>query len=242
MKLLIDADIVLYKACSAVEREINFEDDMWVLYTEEHEAIEAFNDSLRTLLELANLDSYLLAFSDSANFRKTLYPDYKGNRTQRKPLGFKSIRERVFEQHAEHIKTLPSLEADDVIGITSTCNKGEYMIWSEDKDLRQIPGLHLTPIGQKAIYLNDADKWFYTQILTGDVADNYKGCPGIGPVKAEKILSITPYWDSVVDAYVKAGLTEADALTQARLARILRCEDWDEEKQEVKLWEAPTTA
>jgi DNA polymerase-1 len=40
----------------------------------------------------------------------------------------------------------------------------------------------------------------------------------------------------VVDAYLKAGLTEEDALMNARMARILRAEDWDFENNEVKLW------
>jgi DNA polymerase-1 len=34
-------------------------------------------------------------------------------------------------------------------------------------------------------------------------------------------------WDIVVSLFRKAGKTSADALTQARLARILRHEDWD---------------
>jgi DNA polymerase-1 len=40
----------------------------------------------------------------------------------------------------------------------------------------------------------------------------------------------------VVSLYAKAGLTEADALRQARLARILRWTDWDNKKKEPILW------
>ena len=36
-----------------------------------------------------------------------------------------------------------------------------------------------------------------------------------------------PVWDRIVAAYAKAGLSEADALAQARCARILRNTDWD---------------
>jgi hypothetical protein len=42
-------------------------------------------------------------------------------------------------------------------------------------------------------------------------------------------------WDTVVEAYEKAGLTEDDALVTARLARILRAEDYD--GVNIKLWE-----
>ena len=77
----------------------------------------------------------------------------------------------------------------------------------------------------------------YTQTLTGDVTDGYAGCPKIGPKTAEKILGSHPTWNAVVQAYQKENLTADYALTQARLARILRASDWDEEKQQVKLWE-----
>jgi DNA polymerase-1 len=42
-------------------------------------------------------------------------------------------------------------------------------------------------------------------------------------------------WKSLC-AFKKAKLTEADALLQARLARILRNTEWDFDKSEVKLW------
>jgi DNA polymerase-1 len=60
------------------------------------------------------------------------------------------------------------------------------------------------------------------QTLVGDTSDGYPGCPGIGPVKAEKVLGMPPNWQDVVGAYRAAKLTEADALVQARVARILR--------------------
>ena len=75
------------------------------------------------------------------------------------------------------------------------------------------------------------------QTLTGDVTDGYAGLKGVGPKSAEKILGARPTWDAVVAAYQKQELTEDYALTQARLARILRSSDWDDEKQSVILWE-----
>ncbi len=241
--LLVDADIVLYRAASSVENEVEFDEGVWVLWTNENEAIEAFDLSIKALCEQANTNSYLLCFSDGSNFRKSIYPDYKANRTQRKPMGFKAIRERVIEENNDKVVVYPWLEADDCIGILATTHSG-FVIWSADKDLRQIPGKHLTDFGVVEISEKEADKWFYTQVLIGDTADNYKGCPGIGPVKAENILKLaegSDPWPFVVAAYLKAGLTEEDAITQARLARILRASDWDEANKDVKLWR-PTTA
>ena len=34
----------------------------------------------------------------------------------------------------------------------------------------------------------EANRWLYTQVLTGDAVDGYKGCPRIGKVKAERAL------------------------------------------------------
>ena len=79
---------------------------------------------------------------------------------------------------------------------------------------------------------------FFFQTLVGDSVDNYKGCPGIGPKKAtELLLSKGVKWQTIIDAYDKAGLSEDHALVQARVARILRYNDYDHDKQEVKLWE-----
>lgn len=96
------------------------------------------------------------------------------------------------------------------------------------------------------INLGEADFNHLFQTLTGDVCDGFKGCPGIGPKKAGNILGVATdsdghffrdvAWDAVVATYEKKGLTEADALVQAQVARICRAEDWDADKREVKLW------
>ena len=82
-----------------------------------------------------------------------------------------------------------------------------------------------------------ADLWFYTQALTGDVTDGYTGCPSVGIKTAEKLLKQNPSWSTVVNAYAKQKLNANYALTQARLARILRYEDWDLDNNTIKLWE-----
>ena len=56
-----------------------------------------------------------------------------------------------------------------------------------------------------------------------------------GPIDPE-MSRINWLWGIVSAAYDKAGLTEADALQQARLVRILRWSDWDSEKKVPILW------
>jgi DNA polymerase-1 len=136
---------------------------------------------------------------------------------------------------ATHYDTFqrPYLEADDVMGILSTSNiiKGKKIIVSEDKDMKTIPGWLFNPRKDaeeaNLISAEEADYWFYYQTLVGDSTDNYKGCPGIGPVKAEKILMEESSWDAVLYTYLCKGLTEQDAITQARVARICRASDYD---------------
>ena len=65
-----------------------------------------------------------------------------------------------------------------------------------------------------------------------------------GPRKGQTIVEwkpsegdYIPAWFRVLAAFRKAGLTDADALQQARLARILRYEDYD--GRSPRLWVPP---
>lgn len=251
--LLIDGDILVYRCLSAAETELEFEPDVWTLHCDHGEARVSFIEALDGLIEKAGVDTAVIALSDNkANWRKEVYPSYKANRKAvRKPLGFNAFRQWVIDTYQVAMK--PGLEADDVLGILATKPRNDTIIWSIDKDLMQIPGKHLTPDGIKVVSEVDGDWWFIRQTLSGDPVDGYPGCKGIGAVKAEKIIQdavdanahlvgsvVEAAWPAVVEAYDKAGLTIEDAITQARMARILRWNDWNQEKQEVKLWTPPT--
>ena len=75
------------------------------------------------------------------------------------------------------------------------------------------------------------------QALAGDNTDGYSGVPGVGVKKAEKIFAEKGYtWKAVVETFKEKDMTEADALINARLARILTTDDYDYEKKEPILW------
>jgi DNA polymerase I len=141
------------------------------------------------------------------------------------------------------------IEADDTLGILCTHPKlvpGKRIVVTIDKDLLQIPGHHYNPDRdeKRVVSLDGGDRWFFQQVLTGDATDNYPGCPGIGPKRASGILDATEpdtRWSAVVAAYKAMGLTEANALVQARLARILRHTDYDFERKEPILWSSTET-
>ena len=54
-----------------------------------------------------------------------------------------------------------------------------------------VPGHHYNPTKKEKYWISEEEgiRNFYKQILTGDTVDNIKGLKGIGPKKAEKILS-----------------------------------------------------
>ena len=132
------------------------------------------------------------------------------------------------------------LEADDILGILGTRDP-ESIIVTIDKDLKSVPGNHWNPDkkedGIVKISQDEADLFFLIQAIAGDSTDNYKGVPGVGMVKARRLLEKEgATWQTVVDAYAKADLPESEALLNARMARILRASDWDEENNTVNLW------
>lgn len=231
-RLLIDADIAIYKATTANEVPINWEGDLWTLHCDLAKVKCDIDDFVENIKEQAKADEVTMCISHQNNFRKLLNPEYKANRkTTRKPMCFVPTKEYVMKNY--HYEIQPWLEADDVIGILATYDNGEErIVVSEDKDLLTIPGMHWD-IKNQTLWEQDkhtADYLFYKQALTGDSVDNYQGCPGIGPKKAEKILNecedfgFEPkhVWKAIVTAYENAGLNEDDALLQARMARILR--------------------
>ena len=140
-------------------------------------------------------------------------------------------------------------------GLTEGNILREPVVISIDKDLLQIPGLNYNPgvhgNGYKVTVTEvteaSAFRWHMYQTLVGDDTDGYSGCPGVGTKKANAILDQSEHlgpaamWQWVVEAYRKKGLTEEDALTQARCARILRAEDWNQESKEVILWVPPVS-
>lgn len=237
--LLIDGDEVVWRIASVFERETQWDEQNWVLYSNADAVFNEVCAHMDRLFERFDTRRHVLAFTGSNNFRKTLDATYKASRAgNRKPLCYGEVRERCGVTF--HTMVRPQLEADDILGILATKpGQDNPIICGQDKDFKTVPcqvwdGKDLWD------YSEEADYWHMFQTLVGDTTDGYKGCPGVGPVKAEKILrsdsGASTLWGRVVDAYEAIGLSKEVALTQARLARILRWSEWDQENQEVILW------
>jgi 5'-3' exonuclease len=241
--VLIDGDQFLFQATAALEKEIRWDDNHHVLYADEEHSWINFVGMLNRIFDRFDTRKHYLCFSDTygdkPNFRLGIDPTYKLHRkASRKPMCYAALRERCDAEY--RTKAVPGLEADDVMGILATAPRFNSIIVSQDKDMKTVPATVWDGKCLDVITEAVADYNHLYQTLIGDQADGYKGCPGVGPVKAEKLLincdNSADMWAVVKDTYEKKGLTEADALVQARLARILRWSDWDSEKKEPILW------
>ena len=241
-QLLIDGDLFLYKATSAAEHESHVEGDLWYLTTNLEKARDMWESQVKSALELLNTDesNVVVVLSGPKDFRRELDTSYKGNRkSKRKPLGYIEMKRWLHDRYPGRVVSQECLEADDYMGILATTpGSVKRIIVSDDKDMLTIPGTLLRMGTLHESSVEEANARWWTQTLTGDPADGYKGCPGVGEVKAATILSKPgSKWENVRQAFLKAGLSEDDAILQARLARILRHEDWDSEAKRPILWE-----
>lgn len=235
MTILIDGDILIYTVAFKVETEIDWGDDMWTLHADLREAKMRLDLDILEFREILGARHVKIALSDSANFRMKVWPDYKGHRAgTRKPIVYRELKQYVRDVWKGTSRR--RLEADDLLGIWATKTPGNVIV-SADKDLKTIPGHVYNPnqpdLGVYEVSLEEADRNHLVQTLSGDRADGYPGCPGIGDKRAQAIAD--GGWPAVVEAYAKAGLSEDYALVQARLARILRAEDYKSGR--IKLWE-----
>ena len=236
MKILIDADFIVYKACAAAETEIDWGDDT-ILVTSKFS--DAYNATKRELTKLENkfgtFTPMILFFSDSTNFRKKILPDYKGHRNRKKPCGYKRVINKLKTEF--EVILMPTLEADDAMGIYATKHPGNIIV-SPDKDMKQIPG-ELYNLDETFTIDKDAGaKWHLIQSISGDQTDGYGGVPGIGVKRAETLFNDKGYsWKTVVEAFAERDLSEDDALTNARLAKILTVDDYDFKKNRPILWD-----
>jgi len=246
--LLIDGDIFIYKAALAAQTAADFGEGQWGLAADLPTATAQFDDTMEQLQAQLDADRVVIALSDRQNFRKQIMPSYKANRKDaQRPLLLEPLRQYVRDSYGFFER--PTLEADDVLGILATNSKvikGDKIVVSTDKDLRTIPCTLYNPNHMdepEEVTTSQADYSFHVQILTGDPVDGYGGCPGVGAVKAAKLLSgaaPVDWWETIVEAYSKAGRTEEDALATARVARILRSSDYHYKEKKPILWSPKT--
>ena len=120
--LLIDADYFFYRAAQAAEMEQEYSPDLTVIVGDFRRGKQIVEQELNKFRTKFDTDDLVLFFTDKTNFRKGVDENYKGNRTKRKPCGYLKLKNWGMDKYPSLI--MPSLEADDALGIAAT--SGEY--------------------------------------------------------------------------------------------------------------------
>lgn len=180
MKVLVDGDVVCYRCAFSAQDE------------SEEEALDKADTLLDEIRFTAAVieDDIQVFLTGKGNFRYEIDSDYKANRKDmEKPIHLQAIRDHLVFSWGAVISE--GEEADDLIAQEAHRLNYNCVVASIDKDFLQLPCRHYNFNKGEWTYQSewDATLFFYTQILTGDKADNVQGIYGIGPKKAEKILA-----------------------------------------------------
>ena len=203
--LLIDGDILVYRPCCIFEDEDVRSQELIM------SNIDGQVDKLCSAAGVSKHNTYL---TTKKNFRDFIVDDYKANRIGTpRPKNLAFAKKYMVKEHGATY--VPYLEADDLLAINQ---KEDTIIWSLDKDLKQVPGKHLNADTKQVSVVDDIGevwkdgkkirftgfKGLMLQTLTGDGADWIVGCgtrsgklgksgfnarQGIGPAKAMKFLN-----------------------------------------------------
>ncbi len=197
MKALIDGDILCYSYGS-----LNDEQGRpltWNLI------VNHLNAKIREICDKVGADEYCIYITGDNNFRKTeaTIKPYKGNRKDlEKPHSHDRVKKYLTSGKPHPFEICEDWEADDGMAMAQEYEYdndlwyGATCICSNDKDLRMVPGYHYSwAVGSKIkekpmtwISEEEGNKWFFTQLLTGDPTDNIPGLYRVGPKNAEKLL------------------------------------------------------
>ena len=146
---------------------------------------------------------------------------YQGQRSNsRRPKNWQYLRDLLCQDAigGYPILSTGTAEADDLFGKLVYANPDDTVIYTQDKDMRMLPGMHLDWVTHRAYtvgytrhwsgtILTDSPvygdkqygpRWFWLQMLHGDQADNIPGLPKakingalkpVGEVTAGKLLA-----------------------------------------------------
>lgn len=250
--LLIDADSLLFKAGCANETrwyevidtdgstvhrcqykkdaQENCPDDCEIVQLKAagdlSHSISNLKNAIQGILDAVPCNSYKLFIGGGGNFRTDLYPEYKQNRSAvGRPIHEEQMREYMLSYWDTEL--VYNEEADDKVSYLHIASPDDTCILGVDKDLWNTPGHHWNyGKGEYSfLTLEEADRNFWTQMITGDSSDNIPGLPGFGPAKAKKVIDMVPHSmldDTVYRLYQSEGFDDSYFLLQGRLLWLRR--------------------
>ena len=206
----IDADSLIYRI--ALKTDISLS-----------KAKEYYDKEIESIVWDTCSEEVKVAVKGTGNFRYEVAEDYKGQRKVKEqeedPNPKLTKRRKQINDYAYSLGHFKSddCEADDVVCIWAEEAKAanvHYVISHIDKDIDMMEGWHWNPTKEKLYEITEDVGWYKMciQMLTGDSTDNIQGLKGIGPKKAEKLLTDVP---------------KDDMLAKVREAwRLAHPEDW----------------
>lgn len=179
-------------------------------------AVYGFGKFLGAIYKMFHADIMIACF-DAPNskgilpFRRLLYPEYKGNRTEKPESSVMQLpyAARLAELCGYQLSFVDGIEADDLIGtwvrkLSEEEEVGEIHLISSDKDFLQLLvydklTIHYPNKGVKDMTAVTREDCFGFvgvtpeqvadfKALSGDSSDNYHGVPNIGEKTAQKLL------------------------------------------------------
>jgi hypothetical protein len=168
---------------------------------------KSIDGMVEVVLRNTDATDYQIYLSGEGNYREeraTTRP-YKGNRDRSKtPDNLPEARQYLIDDYEAFV--VDGAEADDALGINQT---EDTCIATSDKDLDMVEGMHYSIYHNNLYYVSpeEAIRFFYTQLLTGDSTDNIVGVRGVGEKTAHKVLkgvsNEVEMYQRVLDMYEK---------------------------------------
>lgn len=207
-KVIIDADSLLYRCGFAAEGE------------EVSHALHNLKNQINLIKEHTGASETLIFIKGKGNFRDSLSftTVYKGTRATRIPTHYPALREYIKNYHGA--KEVDGMEADDAASIELWNNQERdsgVILAAMDKDLWNTPGWHFNyhprKLNEEYITVQEANRNFIVQLITGDRSDNVIGLPRFGARTCDKygIRSTTGAGPAGAKRLV-TGVSNAEAL------------------------------
>lgn len=158
------------------------------------ESLDNVDDLISNALNMTHCSHYYMFLSDSPYFRHTINKEYKGNRPLSDLKYLKEIKKYLKDKYGGI--SYDGLEADDLNAyvmstVTVNCPHFTFINMSIDKDVtKSVWGkwFNFSKNESGETTKKEAAIFIFMQTLMGDSGDNIKGIPGVGEVKAKKIL------------------------------------------------------
>jgi 5'-3' exonuclease len=173
------------------------------------ESTDNIDNLLQKILTKTGSTSYYLFLSEGKYFRHSINEHYKGKRTASSLKYLKTLKKYLVEQY--YAEAWKNVEADDCVTyVQQLFLSGKLpeftktVVCAIDKDIKkQIAGeMYDYRTDTFTVTTSDeAEKFLHIQSIMGDSTDNITGIPGIGEVKATKLLENIPIKECCIEAY-----------------------------------------